>query len=558
MRRTAYTTQCETAACFMAQYLLPDGLGAAELSEAFANRLTVERDGLAAAAERTFYDTFDGRVRAAGLAAVYERGRLALVDRVTYVEQAGIELADAPERVLAIELPEGPLREALEPIVEVRALLPVATVRGRRRALRVLNEDAKTVVRLLVDESVVAAPPADGTSRRAPGSGARGAIRAAPAGGARRATRGARGDGGTTRVALRPRLHLLPVRGYDRELAEVRRALEGELGLAAAEAPLQDEAVAAAGADPAGVPSKPAVTLRRDQRTDEAAAAILRALASVIEANLPGTLADVDTEFLHDFRVAVRRSRSLQRQLRRAFPPEPLERFRPEFRWLQQATGPARDLDVYVLEFDRFRDTVGPDLEPLRTVLEAKRRDAHRRMGRALRSARTKRLLAEWPAFLDDFPGADNPDAVRPIAESAGARIRRVYRRMVRDGSAIDDSSPAEALHDLRKQGKELRYLLEFFADLFPTDVVKPMVRTLKSLQDTLGRFQDREVQATTLRGLRDEVAAVENGPAALMAMGLLIERLEAEQAAARAEFAERFAAFAAKPQRRLVKDTFG
>ena len=84
------------------------------------------------------------------------------------------------------------------------------------------------------------------------------------------------------------------------------------------------------------------------------------------------------------------------------------------------------------------------------------------------------------------------------------------------------------------------------------------MVRTLKALQDTLGRFQDREVQATTLRSLRDDVAALDGGPAALMAMGLLVDRLEADQAAARAEFAERFAAFAARPQRALVRETFG
>ncbi len=30
-------------------------------------------------------------------------------------------------------------------------------------------------------------------------------------------------------------------------------------------------------------------------------------------------------------------------------------------------------------------------------------------------------------------------------------------------GGAIDESSPAEAYHELRKKGKELRYLLELF-----------------------------------------------------------------------------------------------
>ena len=100
----------------------------------------------------------------------------------------------------------------------------------------------------------------------------------------------------------------------------------------------------------------------------------------------------------------------------------------------------------------------------------------------------------------------------------AADRIRRVYRRMVRDGSAIDDDSPAEALHDLRKRGKELRYLLELFGGLFEPKVVKPMVKTLKDLQDVLGRFQDGAVESDMLRDLRDELAAEPGGPAALIA----------------------------------------
>jgi CHAD domain-containing protein len=84
------------------------------------------------------------------------------------------------------------------------------------------------------------------------------------------------------------------------------------------------------------------------------------------------------------------------------------------------------------------------------------------------------------------------------------------------------------------------------------------MVRALKDLQDTLGRFQDREVQADLLRSLREDVARAEDGPAALMAMGLVVEQLGQQQAAARAEFAQRFARFASKRQRRLVGETFG
>ena len=182
-------------------------------------------------------------------------------------------------------------------------------------------------------------------------------------------------------------------------------------------------------------------------------------------------------------------------------------------------------------------------------------------MVRGLKSERTGALLRNWSEFLDALvaaPEDDRPDAARPVADVAGERIGKVYRRMVKMGSAIDPDSPHEALHDLRKKGKELRYLLEFFASLYPPEVVKPMVGTLKGLQDVLGRFQDREVQADALRALGDDIAVAEGGAAALMAMGVLVQRLLEEQDAARAEFDESFARFAAKPQRKLVEATFG
>jgi CHAD domain-containing protein len=491
-----------------AQYVLPDGLGAAAAGEALAAELRLER-GSSRSAERTFYDTFDGRLHAAGLALVHGDGRLALVDAVGYEERAGADHAEPPDRVLAIEMDAGPLREALLPLVDMRALTPIARIRSRLRPLRVLNDDAKTVVRMVVEAPVVA------NGRR-----------------------------------LRPRLHVAPVRGYGDELADVRRRLENGLGVLVADLPLHEDAVAAAGGTPGGVSSKPAFSLRAEQPAAAAAAVMFADLLRVIEANVPGTLADVDSEFLHDLRVAVRRTRSLQRQLSSELPPE-LARFRTEFRRLQQVTGAARDLDVYLLDFASFRATAGPDLDPLRGLLEHQRKREHARMARALRSARTRRLLTDWAAFLAGLEGG------RPIGDAASERIGKVYRRMVKAGRAIDDTSEPEALHDLRKQGKELRYLLEFFASLYPDKVVRPMVKALKALQDTLGRYQDREVQASTLRAMREDVVGLDDGAAALMAMGLLVEHLERDQAAARAEFAERFGAFAAKEQRAQVRKTF-
>ncbi len=312
--------------------------------------------------------------------------------------------------------------------------------------------------------------------------------------------------------------------------------------------------------------SSPAdVKLEFEQPADAAAADVLRALLGAVEANLPGAVEDPDSEALHDLRVAVRRSRSVQRQLKRAFPPVELGHVRAEFRWLQGLTGPARDLDVYVLGFDALRELVPEatrgDLEPVRDVLRRHREQAREEMAEGLHSERFTMLISEWASLLEllpSMPVADRPDAKRPIGQLAGGRIVKVYKRMVKMGDAIDSSSPAEAYHELRKKGKELRYLLELFASpLYPNKVVKPMVKSLKALQDVLGRHQDRQVQQAMLRSLAGELAELPDHAPTLMAVGVLLASLDQDARAAREQFAERFEAFGSKAQRALVKDTF-
>jgi CHAD domain-containing protein len=505
------------------EFLLPEGhdLGLAADSLGPRYALAAESKG---EFQQAFFDTFDGRLHLLGQSLVHQDGRLALVNGNGYSEIASGDWPRLREKLLVTDLPEGILRAKLEPVVEVRALTQLVRVRGRRRIYRVTDDEAKTVVRLVFEEPKLA------------------------------------GDGGT----LKPRLRLVGVRGYDSDLERVSRLVDKRLRLPIAEVTLQDEAVTRAGGTPGGSGWSGTVELRRRERAGRAAAQLLRRQLLVIESNLPGAIADVDSEFLHDLRVGVRRTRSLLRELAGVFPPAPLAHFRAEFRWLQQVTGPCRDLDVYLLDFDHFRASLaeprGADLDPLRGLLKRRRSLERRRLLRALRSERATTLLAAFAEFLDrlELQGAGlGPDASAPIEDLAADRIGKVYRRMVKMGRGIGDATPPEALHDLRKKGKELRYLLEFFACLYPRQVVNPAVRSLKSLQDTLGRFQDRQVQALLLRSVGDDVRALDDGAAALMAMGQLIERLEEQEAEARAEFAERFAGFASGRRQELMQETF-
>ncbi len=513
------------------ELLLPDEMTLRGAGEALAARLEV-KDGVDYERDRTYYDTFDGLLREAGLTLTHVDGSLSVASQESGIVVASLPMRAPAKPLFARDLPPGPLRDTLLPLTDVRVLLPLVQLHSRERVLSVLDGERKTVVRLALEET------------------------------------GLLGSDGPD-AALRPRLRVTGIRGYDKDLRRVQEALVDELGFKPADQPLVDEAIRAAGGVPGGLPTKVGVPLQPGQRADSAAAVVLRGMLEVIEANLDGAIADLDSEFLHDLRVSVRRSRAVQRELKRVFPPDELAHYRAEFRWLQQATGDVRDLDVHVLEFDDMRALVGgrgsqfmrEDLDPLLRVLRARRVKARRALVRALRSKRAATVLSGWGAFLDGLEATsedERPDAARPIGEVSGERIRKVYRRMLKMGGAIEPSSPAESYHELRKKGKELRYLLELFGvALYPEEVVKPMIKSLKALQDVLGRHQDREVQIAVLRSLGPEVAETKGGEAALMAIGALVARLGEDERAARGEFAGRFAEFASNDQQRLVKETF-
>jgi len=59
-------------------------------------------------------------------------------------------------------------------------------------------------------------------------------------------------------------------------------------------------------------------------------------------------------------------------------------------------------------------------------------------------------------------------NAAVPIIDLARKRIYKRYQRVVSDGDYILTHTQDELLHALRIECKKLRYLMEFFASLFP------------------------------------------------------------------------------------------
>ncbi|HET9443903.1 MAG TPA: CHAD domain-containing protein, partial [Acidimicrobiales bacterium] len=445
---------------------------------------------------------------------------LGLVLRGPASPPAHLGVAGAPR--FARDLPAGPFRARIQPWLEIRALLPLVTVTARRTTAVRRDGSGKGRVALdLYDDVWV-----EGSS-------------------------GAVAGGWAVEVA--------ELAGYPKD-ARKARALLASLGLEPA-AGLLESAQALTGVDPRGFQGSPTVRLGAGEPALEAFRRVFANLAATMEANRQGTVDDIDPEFLHDLRVAVRRTRSVLAQGRRVLPVAVRDRYREEFGWLGGATGPARDLDVYVIEWEGYVAPLGRDgaaaLGPVLDHVVARRRAEHDALNRALDSPRHHTLVASWDAWLraGEVEGA-GPEAGRPIGRVAADRVARAQAQVLARGRSIDAGTPAEVLHELRKDAKKLRYLLECFGGLYDPRPLKAFVQRLKALQDNLGEHQDAEVHAAQLRDMATELhgrAGV--GPDTIFAMGRLTEHLEERRQAARDEFAERFSGYDTKPTARALED---
>jgi len=299
-------------------------------------------------------------------------------------------------------------------------------------------------------------------------------------------------------------------------------------------------------------------------RGDEATKAILLRLLNELSANELGVLQNIDTECLHDFRIAVRRTRSAFSQIKEIFPQRTVERFSPRFAWLGKITSPPRDFDVYLLGFDELKaglpEPFQDSIEPLRLYLTLHCDRAHSELERQLRSARYRRLLNSWEKFLL-LPCPRKPQAANalvPIKQIADLRIWKLFRRVLKQGRRIFPDTPAENIHELRKTCKKLRYMLEFFRDLYPPEEIDKPIKQLKKLQNYLGNFQDVHARIDMLRSISHEMrndAAISTET--LLALGGLLASLDSRQAALRLEFPEHFGPFSNSRNRERFKQLF-
>ncbi len=471
-----------------------------------------------------YLDTFDWRLYQNG-AVLHRRGGKYLLS--TFGGKVLSEVQGTQKKnPFWWDFPEGPFQDRLQELSEIRALVPLLQVEKENRHIRLLNKDEKTVLLLKLELGEVEAE-------------------------------------GREKGELPAVLYGREIRGYQNSFNRVDGLLkESGFKEVQADEPLLLRALDGVERKPFDYISKFSITLESHFRVHEAVSAICLLLLQAMENNLPGVIADVDSEFLHDFRIAVRRTRSLISQLKMVLPAKETIHFNKEFKWLGSVTGAVRDLDVYLLKQQEYQDMLPEQLHPGLAAffqsLEQVRKKELRLMQIALCSDRLPKLVKDWEVFLTSAPKKSWEGSGKSCKKVAMKVIDKRFKRIINDGHKIDASSPEESLHTLRIQGKKLRYLVEFFRSFFPEENVDVFLKQMKKLQNNLGDFNDLTVQQEMLCRYQEGLSGRSKRTVMIAsALGGLISHLNDEQNSVRRKFEKTFRNFSNAKNITLFETTF-
>jgi CHAD domain-containing protein len=400
-------------------------------------------------------DTYDGHLRCIGHILLQLKGELALFDL------SSGEIHTQPVKIywtMAGELRGGAVGFKLKELSELRAFLPVCELTVSLHRLAVLDEVEKIVVRARVI---------------------------------------------TVQKGRKSHSWLVtePLRGYSTEHKHVLEALS-EYGCAAISA--EKDFYPQLAINRPLYESKPEVPLVQSAPIIESTSRIAQAFLDVARSNEAGIMGDQDTEFVHDYRVSLRRVRSLLSLFKGVYSAEDTARLKSELAMIMKQTNRLRDLDVYLMDRAGYYKLVPKSMHGgLDIMFDQFVEERKTVFGEVCRMLRSKAYADQIKAVQGCFSQAGLLRPGSAAEESTGHFARRLilkrYTKVSRIASMISPETPDEQVHELRIQCKKLRYLLEFFVPLFPAKIMKGLVKPLKRLQDVLGRFNDYSVQQASL-----------------------------------------------------------
>ena len=266
---------------------------------------------------------------------------------------------------------------------------------------------------------------------------------------------------------------------------------------------------------PAGVPAAPKATRKKRpdiEPTDTMTAAAVSTLRLHFETMLAheaGTRLGEDPEELHQMRVSTRRMRMALRVFADYLDADAVRPLRKGLRRTGDTLGAVRDLDVFDEKTRSYLDALpvarAHELDRLMDACRGEHELQRERLVRYLDGARYRRFLETATDLLDgplerfvpETTGGPRPQRVAQVLP--GILYKDMAVVWAFEGQIDGPETPLARYHALRKACKGLRYTLEFFEGVLGRRA-KPLIKTVKGMQDHLGDLQDAVVTCGVLR----------------------------------------------------------
>ena len=232
---------------------------------------------------------------------------------------------------------------------------------------------------------------------------------------------------------------------------------------------------------------------------------IIRQRLAALSRTLPGARKG-DVQAVHQARVATRRIREALPLVARGRAGKSL---RKSVRKLTRVLGPVRELDVALLNLDQLR-TSGELSEAaigcLRQLVAEERQRFGLEMMKFICQYDLQKLQKKAVAAASRGPWTTGTRDPRRAAQAMGRAARRAVGLRAAMENAAGIYLP-DRLHEVRIAVKKLRYALEIAQDLSGSRATA-RIRTLKRVQDLLGRMHDLEMLIARTRAIQSRAGA--------------------------------------------------
>ncbi|MGR5236013.1 CHAD domain-containing protein [Vibrio alfacsensis] len=219
-----------------------------------------------------------------------------------------------------------------------------------------------------------------------------------------------------------------------------------------------------------------------------------------------GLASGLNPEFNHQYRVALRRARSLCLLLKEALPPFELSILKPNLKLLMKQTNQLRDLDVFMLGKAAYFAMLPKREASLNKVfahIEARQHVEQSRVRFWLQSDGYQKTGVLLNNSLNRAISNDADTLQNSTLSFSNGKVLNHFKKVIKASKKLSPTSPDDAIHRLRIECKKLRYLLEYFSDLYTDARHNSNIKHLKHLQNSLGDFNDTSSQLAFFRQLR-------------------------------------------------------